>query len=38
MAAAGIRREGARLTKAEYAQVQAAVISREYTVREARWR
>lgn len=38
MAAAGVRREGARLTKAEYAQVQAAVISREYTVREARWR
>ena len=38
MAAAGVRREGARLTAAEYAQVQAAVVSREYVVREARWR
>ena len=38
MAAAGVRREGARLTAAEYAQVQAAVLSREFVVREARWR
>ena len=38
MAAANVRREGARLTAEEYAQVQAAVVSREYVVREARWR
>lgn len=38
MAAAGIRREGSRLTAAEYAKVKAAVISVEWVVREARWR
>jgi len=38
MAAAGVRRTGARLTDEEYKKVLGAVLHREYTVREARWR